>query len=80
MPIDDKNVVVYFNFLLAQSKKIHSREVFTLLEMLGEIGGTYEILMISIALLVGSFPERHFIVSLMNRLEGSNPSKTEIYK
>lgn len=66
--------------MLSQSKKIHSREAFNLIQLFGEIGGSYEILMIVFPLLVGSFAQHYFIFSFMDRLDSANSSKLFINK
>ena len=71
IPLYDKNVVLYFNFIIAQSTKIHQREALDLVGILGEIGGTIEILFVVIPFLISTYQERNFIFSFIDKLEGN---------
>ena len=64
----------YFNilFLLSPERIIYTRDVFSFFDLFGLLGGIFELLSISLGLIVGIFSKHTFLFSIFKRLYQTN--------
>ena len=64
----------YFNilFLLSPERIIYTRDVFSFFDLFGLLGGIFELLSISLGLIVGIFSKHTFLFSIFKRLYHTN--------